>query len=44
MTTVMFAVLTALCVYLGARLHALHTENSDLRASIAQLKRRLGQR
>ncbi len=34
----------ALSFYLGIRLHAANAENSALRASVAQLKRRLGAR
>ena len=44
MTTAMFALLVGLCGYLASRLHAAKTENSALRANIAQLKRRLNQR
>lgn len=44
MTTVMIVVLACGCAFLGMRLHAAKTENSALRASIVQLKRRLSQR
>jgi len=44
MTIALFALLIGLCVYLGIRLHAKTSENSALRANIAQLRRRLGQR
>jgi hypothetical protein len=44
MTTAMIVALIALCGWLGMRLHAARTENSELRTSIAQLKRRLAQR
>jgi hypothetical protein len=44
MTTVMIVLLACGCAFLGMRLHAARTENSVLRASIVQLKRRLSQR
>jgi hypothetical protein len=44
MIVVTISVLLALSLYLGTRLHAVITENSSLRATIAQLKRRLDQR
>ena len=44
MTTVMIVALACGCAFLGMRLHAAKTENSALRASIVQLKRRLSQR
>ena len=44
MTTLMIAVLVALSGYLGMRLHFAATEISNLRASVAALKRRLNQR
>jgi hypothetical protein len=43
MTTLFIAVLLGLSGYLAARLHAIATENSDLRKNVAILKRRLGQ-
>ena len=44
MTIMMIALLVGLSGFLGMRLHAASTENSALRANIAALKRRLGQR
>ena len=44
MTIAMIAALVGLSAYLGLRLHAEITRNSSLRASIAQLKRRLDER
>jgi hypothetical protein len=43
-TTVMIVGLACGCAFLGMRLHAAKSENSALRASIVQLKRRLSQR
>ena len=43
MSTLVITLLLGLSVYLAARLHAIATENSDLRKNIAILKRRLGQ-
>jgi hypothetical protein len=43
MSTLFISLLLALSGFLGARLHASATENSDLRKNIAMLKRRLGQ-
>jgi hypothetical protein len=43
MSTLVIALLVGLSGYLGARLHASATENSDLRKNIVMLKRRLGQ-
>jgi hypothetical protein len=42
MITAILVSLIGLCGYLAARLHAANTENSALRASVAQLKRRIG--
>jgi len=44
MAALIIALLVGLSGYLGARLHASATENSDLRKNIAMLKRRLGSR
>jgi len=44
MSTMIILLLVGLSGYLAARLHAIATENSDLRKNIAVLKRRLGQR
>ncbi len=44
MTTAMFALLLGVCGYLATRLHAAKTENTALRANIAQLRRRLDRR
>lgn len=44
MMTMMIVVLACGCAFLGMRLHAAKAENSALRASIIQLKRRLSQR
>jgi len=43
MITLFIALLLGLSTYLGARLHAVPPENSDLRKNVAILKRRLGQ-
>jgi len=44
MTTAIFFLLAGVCGYLLLQLHAAKTENSALRANIAQLRRRLDQR
>jgi hypothetical protein len=44
MTTIIIGALFGLAGYLGMRLHAVSTENSALRASLATLKRRLVER
>jgi hypothetical protein len=44
MNLLMISALIALSGFLGIRLHAANVENSALRASVAQLKRRLGAR
>ncbi|HET9862871.1 MAG TPA: hypothetical protein VFP37_05475 [Steroidobacteraceae bacterium] len=44
MTTAILFLLAGVCAYLGIRLHAANVENSALRTSIVQLKRRLNQR
>jgi hypothetical protein len=43
MSTVIIALLVGLSGFLGIRLHAITTENSDLRKNVAILKRRLAQ-
>jgi hypothetical protein len=39
--TVVLSALVGLCIFLGARLLAAHTENTALRANVAFLKSRL---